>query len=297
MRENSRVAQESVMKGFIRLPRRLFDTRWWYQKRIFSEVDAIIDLYQRADKFNKTTLSIRSLADSWIWEQTRVLRFLAKLEKEGYIKSSKSPKGTIISILDFGTGATQTATPSATPSATPKTLSTNDLNSSSATPTATPSATQTATLSRVYRNDNNISYLNEEDKNNKTSPIIPFECDDEYSFDAFWDLYDKKVEKNKCEKLYAKLSIEEKKAMFLYIPLYKNAQPNKKYRKNPLTFLNNKSWNDEIINDYATTQTHQQPRSDSDHPSNEQLVRQSYDIIRDLRQQDAQGYNSEILPF
>ena len=47
----------------------------------------------------------------------------------------------------------------------------------------------------------------------------------------------------------------------------------------------------------ATTQTHQQPRSDSDHPSNEQLVRQTYDIIHDLRQQDAQGYNSEVLPF
>lgn len=47
----------------------------------------------------------------------------------------------------------------------------------------------------------------------------------------------------------------------------------------------------------ATTETYQQPRADSDHPSNEQLVRQTYDIIQDLRQQDAQGYNSEVLPF
>ncbi len=33
----------------------------------------------------------------------------------------------------------------------------------------------------------------------------------------------------------------------LYIPKYKAAQPNKQYRKNPETFLNNKSWNDELI--------------------------------------------------
>ena len=34
-----------------------------------------------------------------------------------------------------------------------------------------------------------------------------------------------------------------------HIPKYKQAQPDKKFRKNPETFLNNKSWNDEIIED------------------------------------------------
>jgi hypothetical protein len=32
-----------------------------------------------------------------------------------------------------------------------------------------------------------------------------------------------------------------------YIPKYKIAQPDKKFRKDPQTFLNNKSWLDEII--------------------------------------------------
>jgi hypothetical protein len=32
-----------------------------------------------------------------------------------------------------------------------------------------------------------------------------------------------------------------------YIPKYKEAQPDKLFRKDPATFLNNKSWNDEII--------------------------------------------------
>ena len=34
-----------------------------------------------------------------------------------------------------------------------------------------------------------------------------------------------------------------------HLPLYKKSQPNKKYRKDPATYLNNKSWNDEIIFD------------------------------------------------
>jgi hypothetical protein len=32
-----------------------------------------------------------------------------------------------------------------------------------------------------------------------------------------------------------------------YIPNYRAATPDKTYRKNPETFLNNKSWNDELI--------------------------------------------------
>jgi hypothetical protein len=32
-----------------------------------------------------------------------------------------------------------------------------------------------------------------------------------------------------------------------HVAKYKQAQPDKKFRKNPETYLNNKSWNDEII--------------------------------------------------
>ena len=32
-----------------------------------------------------------------------------------------------------------------------------------------------------------------------------------------------------------------------YIPKYKIAQPEKQYRKNPETFLDNEGWNDEVI--------------------------------------------------
>lgn len=67
-------------------------------------------------------------------------------------------------------------------------------------------------------------------------------------FDFFWDFYDKKVgEKGKIKKKWDKLSDEERQKAFNFIESYKIAQPDKYYRKNPETFINNKSWNDEII--------------------------------------------------
>lgn len=72
-------------------------------------------------------------------------------------------------------------------------------------------------------------------------------CDLNAPFDDFWNLYDKKVGRPKCEKLWSKLTMDERVSCLNYIPLYKQAQPEKCFRKNPETFLRNKSWNDELI--------------------------------------------------
>ena len=66
-------------------------------------------------------------------------------------------------------------------------------------------------------------------------------------FSIFWELYEKKVGRPKCEKLWSKLTAKEREECLAYIPLYKQAQPDKQYRKNPETFLRNKCWNDELI--------------------------------------------------
>lgn len=69
------------------------------------------------------------------------------------------------------------------------------------------------------------------------------------TFQDFWDLYDKKMSKDKCERKWSKLNHDIKEQIINYIPSYRLSQPNKQYRKNPETFLNNESWNDEIIVD------------------------------------------------
>ena len=68
------------------------------------------------------------------------------------------------------------------------------------------------------------------------------------SFDLFWDMYGKK--RGDKEKLIAKwdnLSDKERVDIIAYIPKYILSQPDNKFRKDPQTFLNNKSWHDELI--------------------------------------------------
>jgi hypothetical protein len=73
-------------------------------------------------------------------------------------------------------------------------------------------------------------------------------------FEWFWNEYDKKVgDKQKLKKKWIKLTDEERQNAMNYLDLYKQSVPDKQFRKNPETFLNNKSWNDEIINRSITT--------------------------------------------
>jgi hypothetical protein len=68
------------------------------------------------------------------------------------------------------------------------------------------------------------------------------------SFDIFWDLYDKKVgDKVKLKKKWESLQDLDRKSIIDYIPKYKTIQPDKKFRKDPQTFFNNSSWNDELV--------------------------------------------------
>lgn len=70
---------------------------------------------------------------------------------------------------------------------------------------------------------------------------------EEVAFDDWWTLYDKKCGRKDCEKKWNKLSLEEKEACLAATPAYVASTPDKQYRKNPLSYLNQKAWNDEII--------------------------------------------------
>lgn len=66
-------------------------------------------------------------------------------------------------------------------------------------------------------------------------------------FSTWWKLYDKMVGRKDCEKKWAKLSFAEKDACIRATPAYVASTPDKQFRKNPLSYLNQKAWNDEII--------------------------------------------------
>lgn len=67
------------------------------------------------------------------------------------------------------------------------------------------------------------------------------------TFDDFWNLYDKKRGREKSEKLWQKLDQKTREEIMQHLPEYIQSTPDEKYRKDPATFLNNKSWNDAII--------------------------------------------------
>jgi hypothetical protein len=66
-------------------------------------------------------------------------------------------------------------------------------------------------------------------------------------FEKFWTQYDKKKDRKKCFAKWKRLSQSDKEKIFQTLPAYITSTPDKQYRKNPLTYLNGESWNDEII--------------------------------------------------
>lgn len=76
------------------------------------------------------------------------------------------------------------------------------------------------------------------------------------SFEDFWNLYDKKVDREACERKWLKIPQRDREIMMNHIPGYKREQPDKQYRKNPETYLNNRSWQNEIIK----TEPHGRPK-------------------------------------
>jgi hypothetical protein len=66
-------------------------------------------------------------------------------------------------------------------------------------------------------------------------------------FEFFWNTYNKKIDRVKCEKIWNKLTLEEIQKINNSVEQYVNANPDLQYRKNPSTYLNGKCFNDEII--------------------------------------------------
>ncbi len=66
-------------------------------------------------------------------------------------------------------------------------------------------------------------------------------------FAEFWDLYGKKSDSAKCKAKFSKLSKGDIELIFEKLPDYIKSTPDKQYRKNPITWLNGKCWNDEIM--------------------------------------------------
>jgi hypothetical protein len=227
--------------GWIRLHRRLQANPLWRQKRQFSMAEAWIDLLLEArhspepEKIiiglhiiecgrGQCIKSLDTWAKRWNWSKSRVRRVLNLFQNMNMICLESVTKSTRITICNYdlynpfrNTNETQTK----------RMRNANE------------------THSAPNNNDNNVN--NENNENNNIT-IIQLPDSLNVPFDDFWNAYDKKVgNKEKLRRRWASLSDAQRQAAMDYIPLYLQSQPDKKFRKNPETFLNNKSWTDELI--------------------------------------------------
>lgn len=67
------------------------------------------------------------------------------------------------------------------------------------------------------------------------------------AFSEFWDLYAKKIDRPKIEKKWAAMKYEDQLKVMAHLPEYVRSTPEKKYRKNPESYLNSMAWENEIL--------------------------------------------------
>jgi len=94
--------------------------------------------------------------------------------------------------------------------------------------------------STVYNNNNNTVDNKQDSKKKSDSAILEL-------FEIFWSLYDKKTDRKKAEKLWAILTDDERQKAIDHVPGYVKDTPDKQFRKDPATYLRNKSFENESI--------------------------------------------------
>lgn len=217
-----------MRNGFTKIPKSIMDMPWVNNPMA---VYLYTWLSLNADNDGKLTTSLRLLAKQTKLSLQQVRTVMGKLLSTQVVTqevTQGSTQVTTVLTISYLSGCSED-----------KKSANTSCNTSSNTSCNTP---------RAYKNDNIISCLNEEDKDNNSSLRSElFLTEERFSFKDFWDLYDKKVGKDKAIHLYANLSMKDKEAIFKHVPLYKASQPDKKYRKDPQTYLRNRSWEDEII--------------------------------------------------
>lgn len=99
---------------------------------------------------------------------------------------------------------------------------------------------QSHTDASLYNNN----YNNNTNNNVNNTDIIEVSSNEnDISFEEIWELYDKKIgDIATLSQMWNKLSINDKQSVSYYIPLYKAARPNPKYRKNFFNFITCRTW-------------------------------------------------------
>jgi len=101
------------------------------------------------------------------------------------------------------------------------------------------------------------------EKENKAINTLTASPEINIPFISFWNKYDKKAGIKKAEASWLKLTDQERVLAMDHTKKYVISKPDKQFRKDPTSYLSNKSFNDEIIqtHGHATTNGNYQPKT------------------------------------
>ena len=100
-------------------------------------------------------------------------------------------------------------------------------------------------VSKGYRKG--INTLQEKEKEKEKEKEEEKECANTvYSFDEFWSDYDHKKDRERCMKKWKSINEKTRELIKEHVPVY-IAATEKRFRKYPATYLNNKTWLDEEL--------------------------------------------------
>lgn len=279
-----------MCKGFKQISNDFFESDYWRQSRTYNDCEAVLDIiYQVRFEASEHSAriggrevtwsqaewpaSVRFLAARWHWTEKKVRVFLSQLRRKDIIETDDSQGVNIIRLKKY-----LVLPDEGTTKGTANELIINELQALRAQLGA---QQDTKGHSKGTKNNNGD---NKDRDSSLHSESLLFDIPEEFPFSDFWDLYDKKVDKPKCQKKYEKMSLKDRKAIFEYLPKYIQSQPDKQFRRNPLTFLNNRTWENEIVIDKRHEATSKcSINSAAVAPSNGQLVSDTYDLINEAR--------------
>lgn len=218
--------------GYIAISRKLFQHELFTEKREYSRFEAWVDLIQlcafednnsmlfkgRVVKWGRgqAIASVRFLQQRWSWKSVdKVFCFLELLRSQEMIQTDKEQGIGRITLCKY-----------------------DDYNPK-------PNKNRNTDRTVAEHRPNNIKEYNKEEIIKAKEGSEP---KDETDFIWFWEAYGKKADRSKCEHKFKNLSQAERNSIRIHVPEYVASTPNTQYRKNPLTYLNGKCWNDEIFN-------------------------------------------------
>ena len=84
------------------------------------------------------------------------------------------------------------------------------------------------------------------------------------AFEMFWNLYNKKVDRPQTKITFMTLTLNEMGEAIKAVKTYVDLTPDKKYRKNPRTWLNSRGWENEMQVNKKKTNRYVKPKYISD---------------------------------